>query len=191
MATQSARAQDSRHTLIGLLLQHIGDDPEREGLVGTPDRVVRSWDKLYGGYKQNPKDVLCTVFEETENYDQMVLLRDIEMYSTCEHHLLPFFGKAHVGYVPGTRVVGISKLARLVECFARRLQIQEKMTQQIADALNDNLSPRGVGVIVEAQHFCMTSRGVEKQNSVMVTSALRGCFTEKDVKEEFHRLCRY
>jgi GTP cyclohydrolase I len=183
-------AQDDRHTLVRHLLEAIGEDPEREGLLDTPARVVRSWAKLYGGYAQDPKEILKTAFEETENYNQMVVLSDIELYSTCEHHMLPFVGKAHVGYIPGKKVVGISKLARLVECFARRLQIQEKLTQQIAHALQDTMEPRGVGVMIIAQHFCMTSRGVEKQNSLMKTSSLLGVFQEEKVREEFHRLCR-
>ena len=156
------------------ILQFIGEDPKREGLLDTPKRVVRSWDKLYGGYKENPKDILKTTFNE--NYDEMVLLKDIELYSTCEHHLLPFYGKIHIAYIPDKKVVGISKLARLAECFSRRLQIQERLVNQIADALQEILQPKGVAVICEAKHFCMTSRGIEKQNSNMITSALRGAF---------------
>lgn len=191
METQPASPQDPRRVVIVDLLRAIGEDPDREGLKNTPDRVVRSWSKLFGGYDQKPETILSAVFSETNDYDQMVLLKDCEIYSTCEHHLLPFFGRAHVGYIPGKSVVGISKLARLLECFARRLQIQERLTQQVADALETYLKPRGVGVIIEAQHFCMTSRGVEKQKSVMLTSALRGCFVKQDVREEFHRLCGY
>ena len=191
MATEPTGTQDARHSVVELMLRSIGEDPEREGLRDTPERVVRSWEKLFGGYEEDPEVILKTAFEESENYDQMVLLRDIELYSTCEHHLLPFFGKVHIWYIPVKLVVGISKLARLAECFSRRLQIQEKMTKQIAEALDKHMKPRGVGVLVEAQHFCMTSRGVEKQNSVMVTSALIGCFTEQNVKEEFQRLCGF
>lgn len=173
--------------LIADLLTHIGENPNREGLLDTPARVVKSWGALYGGYKQNPEEILGRVFEAGK-YDQMVILRDIEMYSTCEHHMLPFFGKAHIAYIPNDKVVGLSKLARLVECFSRRLQIQERLTQQIADALNEHLLPQGTGVIIEAKHFCMISRGINKQNSVMTTSHLTGVFKNPGVKEEFFKL---
>lgn len=156
------------------LLVAIGEDPEREGLIDTPARVVRAWERLYGGYKEDPAEVLSTTF--CEACEDMVVLRDIEFYSTCEHHMIPFFGRASVGYIPGDRVVGVSKLARLVECFARRLQIQERLTNQVANAIDKYLSPKGVAVVMEAKHLCMVARGVEKQNSVMVTSAVRGAF---------------
>jgi len=186
-------AEIDRNT-IKLELQHIlayiGEDPLREGLQETPERIIRSWDKLFGGYKQNPKDVLSKAFSEVAGYDQMIVLKDIEFYSTCEHHMLPFFGKAHVAYLPKNKVVGISKLARLVEVFARRLQIQERLTQQIADSLLEGADALGVGVVIEAQHFCMVARGVEKQESIMVTSALRGVFMEQAVREEFLTLMR-
>lgn len=171
------------------MLSHIGEDPDREGLLKTPERVVRSWEKLYGGYKQDPAKILEVSFSETENYDQMILMTDIEFYSTCEHHMLPFFGKAHVAYIPKKKVVGASKLVRLVECFARRLQIQERLTGQIANAMQEHLDPRGSGVVIVAQHFCMTARGVERQEVLMKTSALRGAFMDQHVKEEFQRLC--
>jgi len=157
-------------------LEFLGENAAREGLVETPSRVVRSWEKLYGGYNEKPEEILSKTF--TQQYDEVVLLKDIELYSTCEHHMLPFFGKCHIAYLPNDKIVGISKLARLMECFARRLQIQERLVNQIADALQEHLKPKGVAVIVEAQHFCMTSRGVEKQRSKMVTSALRGVFLE-------------
>lgn len=166
-------------------LKMIGEDPCREGLVDTPKRVVKSWKELYAGYCMNPDEILSTAFSETNGYDQMIVLRDIDYYSTCEHHMLPFFGRAHVAYIPGKAVVGISKLARLVECFARRLQIQEVMTSQIADAIVTSLDPVGVGVLVEGQHFCMTARGIKKQNATMVTCALRGSFKEGTVRSEF------
>lgn len=178
-------AQDLIRSMISL----IGEDPGREGLKGTPGRVVRSWEKLYGGYKQDPKKILSVEFSEIENYDQMVWMTDIQFFSTCEHHMLPFFGKAHVAYIPKGKVVGASKLVRLVDCFARRLQIQERMTGEIANAMFENLNPVGCGVIVVAQHFCMTARGVESQEVLMKTSALRGVFNDQKVKDEFRDLC--
>jgi GTP cyclohydrolase IA len=174
---------------IRKIISHIGDNPDREGLIDTPKRVIKSWSKLYEGYKQNPATILATNFEDGA-CDEMVILKEIEFYSTCEHHILPFYGRASVGYVPDKKVVGISKLARLVDCYARRLQIQEKMTAQIADAIEEYLKPKGVIVLVEAQHFCMTSRGVEKQNSKMVTSAIRGVFNENSVRNEFLNLVK-
>lgn len=163
----------------------IGEDPSREGLKDTPKRVIKSYTTLFGGYKQDPKDILKTTFAG-EGYDQIILLDNIEFYSTCEHHLLPFFGRAHVAYIPRKRVVGLSKLARLVECYARRAQIQERLTGQIAKALNDALDPNGVAVVLQAQHFCMVARGVQKQNAVMTTSALTGLFkTDTKCRNEF------
>lgn len=202
---------ESGHDIITRLLQYIGEDTTREGLIDTPSRVVKSWDTLYGGYQMIPKEILSRTFTNdvdeddweptdfntatrkdmrSKLYDEMVILKDIEFYSTCEHHLLPFIGRAHVAYIPGNRVVGISKLARLVDCFARRLQIQERMTQQITQAIHDYLDPLGVGVIIEAQHLCMTSRGVSKQNSKMITTDLRGVFrTQPDTRQEFLNRC--
>jgi GTP cyclohydrolase I len=171
------------------VLSAIGDDPQREGLLKTPERVIKSWDKLYGGYREDPAEVLQTVFVEG-SCDEMVILKDIEFYSTCEHHMLPFFGRCHIGYIPAGRVVGISKLARLLEVYARRLQIQERLTTQIAESLIEHLTPKGVMVIMEAQHFCMTARGVEKQDSIMVTSAMRGVFTLPEVRSEFMSLVK-
>jgi len=161
---------------IRRVLQYIGEDPNREGLLETPERVVRSWDQLYGGYHQKAEDVL-KVFED-DSSDEMVLLKDVEFYSTCEHHMLPFFGKAHIAYLPNGKVVGISKLARILEVYSRRLQIQERLCQQITGAIMDCLQPRGAACVLEAKHFCMTSRGVEKQESKMVTSSLVGAFKE-------------
>jgi GTP cyclohydrolase I len=175
--------------IIVSMLQAIGENPRREGLVDTPRRVIKSWSTLFGGYSQDPKEILGTVFD-SDNYDQMIVLRDIEMFSTCEHHMLPFFGKVHVAYIPNGKVVGLSKLARLVECYARRLQIQERLTQQIADAIIEHTGALGCGVVIEAKHFCMVARGVSKQNSVMSTCAIRGAFTEEKVKEEFLKLMR-
>lgn len=170
---------------IRAIFDFIGENREREGLIETPKRVVKSWEKLYSGYAQDPREILGTVFEEGA-CDEMVVLKNIEFYSMCEHHMLPFFGKISIGYIPSQKVVGISKLARLVEVFARRLQIQEKMTAQIADTLMEVLQPKGAMVVAEATHLCMVMRGVEKQQSVMVTSAVRGLF-KKDARtrEEF------
>lgn len=175
--------------IITRQLQFIGENPMREGLIETPVRVVRSWKELYSGYNKNPADIL-KVFEDGA-CDEMVLLKNIEFYSMCEHHLLPFFGKAHIAYIPNGKVVGISKLARLLEIFSRRAQIQERLGQQITSTLDELLQPLGSACILEAQHFCMTSRGVQKQNSVMVTSSLTGVFREKaEVRTEFMGLIK-
>jgi len=171
--------------LVRHMIKAIGDDPEREGVLETPKRVVKSWEELFGGYGQSPEKILSKTFKGG-GYDQMVLLKDIEFYSTCEHHMLPFMGKCHIAYIPKDRVVGLSKLARLTECFARRLQIQEKLTDQIADAMVKWLEPVGVAVVIEAKHFCMVARGVGKQNSIMQTTALRGVFRDEDsTRNEF------
>ena len=156
------------------ILLAVGEDVEREGLRGTPGRVANMYAELLGGMRQDPKEHLTAVFRE--NYDEIVLLRDIPFYSICEHHIMPFIGKAHVAYLPDGQVLGVSKLARVVDCFARRLQVQERLTVQIADFLMDNLKPKGVAVVAEASHSCMTIRGIKKPGSVMVTSALRGIF---------------
>ena len=170
------------------MIQYIGEDVSREGLRDTPSRVVRSWSTLFGGYKQQPQDIL-RCFEDGA-CDEMVLLKDIEFYSHCEHHIMPFHGRVHIGYLPNKRVVGVSKLARLVEMYSRRLQIQERLGQQIADAIMEHVGARGAACMIEAQHFCMTSRGVQKQNSIMVTSALRGCMREEAARDEFLRLVK-
>ena len=163
--------------LIREILRRIGDDPDREGLQQTPARIVRSWKEIYGGYAQRAEDVLVTQFQ-AERYDAMVLLRDIEFFSTCEHHMLPFHGKVHIAYLPDEKIVGLSKLARLTEIYARRLQVQERMTYQIAMELERVLKPKGVAVMIEAMHQCMCSRGVRKRESKMVTSCLLGAFKE-------------
>ena len=164
--------------IVRAIIEAIGDNPDREGVLDTPKRVVKSWNEIYSGYKQNPEEILQRVFTD-ETYDQMILLKDIDFYSTCEHHMQPFFGKAHIAYIPDNKkVVGLSKLARLVECYSRRLQIQERLTQQIADAFFDIVQPRGVAVVLEGKHFCMVARGVQKQNGVMTTTALRGLFKD-------------
>jgi GTP cyclohydrolase I len=166
-------------------LQYIGEDPNRDGLKETPQRMLRAWGEIYAGYQMKEKEILGRVFDNDKNYDEMVVLKDIEFYSTCEHHALPFFGKAHVAYIPTTKIVGISKLARLVDCFAKRLQVQERMTQQIVNNIEQVLKPLGAACIIEAQHLCMKSRGVEKQNSIMVTSALSGVFKKPETRAEF------
>ncbi len=163
---------------VRLLIRWTGDDPSREGLLGTPDRVVRSYEEFYAGYSQDPVAILRTTFEETEGYDEVVLLKDISFHSHCEHHMVPITGRAHVAYLPDKRVVGISKLARVVEAYAKRLQIQEKMTAQIANAINDVLHPKGVAVVVEAEHQCMTTRGIHKSGVSMVTSTMLGAFRD-------------
>ncbi|MGB2579134.1 GTP cyclohydrolase I [Elusimicrobium simillimum] len=165
------------------LLAYIGEDPNREGLLETPKRIVKSWDKLFGGYKQKPESVLKTFVEGS--CDEMVVLKDIEFYSTCEHHFQPFFGTISIGYLPNKRVLGVSKLARLVEIYSRRLQIQEKLSAEIADSLMKHLNPLGVMVVCKARHMCVCSRGVEKHNAVMITSAIRGVFKKPEVRSEF------
>jgi GTP cyclohydrolase I len=176
--------------LITELLKHIGEDPSREGLVKTPERVAKAWGFLTQGYQKSVQDVINgAIFEVEANH--MIIVKDIEVYSLCEHHLLPFFGKCHIGYIPKGKVLGVSKLARLADLFARRLQIQERLTNQIAQTVMDVLEPDGVGVVMEAQHLCMMMRGVEKQNSKMVTSAMQGSF-RRDVRtrEEFLQLIK-
>ncbi len=163
--------------LIREILRRIGDNPDREGLQQTPARIVRSWKEIYGGYAQRAEDVLVTQFQ-AEQYDAMVLLRDIEFFSTCEHHMLPFHGKVHIAYLPNEKIVGLSKLARLTDVYARRLQVQERLTYQIATELQRVLKPKGVAVMIEAMHQCMCSRGVRKRESKMVTSCLLGAFKE-------------
>jgi GTP cyclohydrolase I len=163
---------------VRTLLRWAGDDPAREGLVDTPLRVARAWREWFSGYSLDPDAYLARTFEEVEGYDEMVVLRDIPFESHCEHHLAPIIGKAHVGYLPGGKVVGISKLARVVEAYARRLQVQEKLTAQIADCIERVLMPRGVGVVIEASHECMTTRGVHTRGVSMVTSTMRGSFRD-------------
>jgi GTP cyclohydrolase IA len=174
------------------IFRYLGENIEREGLKDSPKRVVKSWDRLFGGYLQKPEDVLTT-FEEDDviPYNQIILLKDIEFFSTCEHHFLPFVGKAHVAYVPSDKVVGISKLARIVEIYSRRLQIQERIGNQVTQALMKHLNPKGAACIIESKHFCMTCRGVEKQNSVMVTSSLRGVFADRpETRQELMTLIK-
>jgi len=179
--------EDAEHT-VAKMIEHLGDNPLREGIIDTPKRVVKSWKTIYGGYNQTPEEVLKTSFNV--DYDEMIISKDIEFYSTCEHHMLPFFGKAHIAYIPRANVVGLSKLSRLLEVYARRMQIQERLTNQIADGMMKVMNPLGCGVIIEAKHFCMVCRGVQKKNSTMITSAIRGLFKSAEVKNEFHRLCK-
>ncbi|MEE8306268.1 MAG: GTP cyclohydrolase I FolE [Gammaproteobacteria bacterium] len=171
---------------VKVLLKWAGDDPNREGLLDTPARVARAYEEYFAGYREDPREYLERTFEEVHGYDEMVVLRDIPFESHCEHHLAPIIGKAHIAYLPKNRVVGISKLARVVGAFSRRLQVQEKMTAQIADCINDTLTPDGVGVVVEAVHHCMTTRGVHTHGVSMVTTTLLGAFkSNNDTRAEF------
>jgi GTP cyclohydrolase I len=183
-----AHTSDALATLVRRQLELLGEDPDRDGLQRTPERVARSLAWLTRGYGQTAHDVIGdAVFDE--EHESMVMVRDIEVYSMCEHHMLPFFGKAHVAYIPNGKIIGLSKLPRIVDVFARRLQVQERLTQQIASALDDALRPQGVGVVIEAVHLCMMMRGVEKQNSKTITSALLGKFRDCPMtRDEFLRL---
>jgi GTP cyclohydrolase I len=170
--------REDAENAIRTLLRWAGDDPAREGLQDTPSRVARAYREWFCGYEEDPVEILARSFEETEGYDEMVLLRDIRLESTCEHHMAPILGKVHVAYLPSGRVVGISKLARVVDAYAKRLQIQEKLTAQIANSIQDVLNPKGVAVVVEAAHQCMTTRGVHKPGVTMVTSRMLGAFRD-------------
>ena len=184
-------AVDGQNVYADLVRQQLallGEDPDREGLVRTPERVAKAMSFLTGGYAMTVDDVVGSALFE-EEHENMVMVRDIELYSMCEHHMLPFFGKAHVAYIPNGKIVGLSKLPRIVEIFARRLQVQERLTEQVAKAIEEVLAPRGVGVVIEAFHMCMMMRGVEKQNSRTITSALRGVFRDDaKTRDEFLRL---
>lgn len=170
------------------ILQDIGENPEREGLIKTPMRAAKSLDFLTHGYRQDPKKILESALFH-EDYKQIVVVKDIEIYSLCEHHLLPFFGKAHIGYIPNGTIVGLSKIPRVVECYARRLQLQERLTTQIKDCLQEVLNPLGVAVVIEAQHLCMSMRGIQKQNSVTTTSEFTGAFLKNEnTRQEFMHL---
>jgi GTP cyclohydrolase I len=175
--------------LVREMLSRVGEDPEREGLLDTPQRVVKSMQYLTRGYAQQPADVLNGALF-TVDYDEMVIVKDIEMFSLCEHHMLPFFGKVHIAYIPKGKVIGLSKLPRLVEVFARRLQVQERLTTQLAEAIQETIQPQGVGVVIEARHLCMMMRGVEKQHSAAVTSAMLGVFRQQETRNEFLSLLR-
>ena len=173
---------------VKAILELLGEDPEREGLVKTPERVAKAWQFLTQGYEQNGETIVrSAVF--TEPYSQMVLVKDIELFSLCEHHMLPFIGKAHVAYIPNGRITGLSKVARVVETYARRLQVQERLTEQIRDCIQDSLKPMGVAVVIEAMHTCMSMRGVEKSNAITTTSAFSGIFLKSDkTRNEFLQL---
>jgi len=187
---QSALASTTTQELLRELLVRLGEDPDREGLLRTPDRMQKALEHLTKGYHQNPDEVLTGALFEV-SYDEMVIVKDIEMFSLCEHHLLPFFGKVHVAYIPHGRVLGLSKIPRLVDIFARRLQIQERLTVQIAETIQNAVQPLGVGVVVEARHLCVMMRGVEKQHSSAVTSHMLGSFrTSEKTREEFLALIR-
>ncbi|MEO9902688.1 MULTISPECIES: GTP cyclohydrolase I FolE [Alphaproteobacteria] len=202
MRTDAAASQDADVKVVGsrptreqaeaavrVLIEWAGDNPDREGLLDTPARVVRSYEELFKGYHSDPRGYLERIFEETEDYHEMVLLKNIRMESHCEHHMLPVVGRVSIAYMPNNRVVGVSKLARVVETFAKRLQIQEKMTAQIAHSIQDVLQPKGVAVMVEAEHQCMTTRGVCKPGASMVTKTLTGCFKEDaELRKEFFDL---
>jgi GTP cyclohydrolase I len=187
--TASALGTASMEELIREIISRIGEDPDREGMAQTPVRVQRALAYLTKGYHEDPQTLLNGALF-TVDYDEMVIVKDIEMFSLCEHHMLPFFGKVHVAYIPNGKVIGLSKIPRLVEVFARRLQVQERLTTQIAETIQDVIQPQGVGVVVEARHLCMMMRGVEKQHSAAVTSAMLGAFRDLDTRSEFLSLIR-
>ncbi len=185
--TGRARAEDA----VRDLLRHVGEDPEREGLEKTPARVVKAWEFMTRGYAEDPKAVINEALFTEQEYQEMILCKDVDFYSMCEHHLLPFFGKAHIAYLPNRRIVGLSKLARMVEMYARRLQVQERMTTQIAQTIMEVIEPLGVAVVLEAEHMCMRMRGVEKQNSRVTTSAMLGVFRKNiETRQELMTLLR-
>jgi len=176
--------------LVREMLVRLGEDPEREGLASTPNRVHRAYEHLLKGYREDPEALLKNALF-TVTYDEMVIVKDVEMFSLCEHHMLPFFGKVHVAYIPKGKVIGLSKIPRLIEIFSRRLQIQERLTTQIAETIQKTIEPQGVGVVIEARHLCMMMRGVEKQHSAAVTSSMLGCFRdEQETRTEFLSLIR-
>ena len=172
------------------VIENLGEDPSREGLLKTPERVAKAMQFLTQGYDQNPQEILKSAMF-AEKYDEMVIVKDIEVYSLCEHHMLPFFGKCHIAYIPNGHIVGLSKFPRMVDAFSRRLQVQERLTDQIRDCLDETLNPQGVAVCIEAQHLCMQMRGVQKQNSITTTSAFSGAFMEEDItRQEFMSLVK-
>jgi GTP cyclohydrolase I len=185
-ATPTRPSREEAEAAVRTLLMWAGDDPTREGLVDTPARVARAYGEFFSGYETDPVELLARSFEETDGYDEMVVLRDIRLESHCEHHLVPIIGRAHIAYIPDGRVVGISKLARVLETYAKRLQIQEKLTSQVANTIDQVLRPKGVAVVIEAQHQCMTTRGIHKPGVSMVTSRMLGAFrTDPEVRREF------
>ena len=187
----SRPSQQEAEDAVRVLLRWAGDDPSREGLLDTPKRVAKAYQELFAGYEQSPEDVLGRTFEEVAGYDDMVLVRDIPFFSHCEHHMVPIIGKAHVAYIPDGRVLGLSKIARVVEIFGRRLQTQETMTAQIAEAIDSSLGPRGVAVMIEAEHMCMAMRGIQKQGSTTLTTTFTGAFkTEPTEQVRFTTMIR-
>jgi GTP cyclohydrolase IA len=182
-------AEFSTQEMYAELLRRFDEDPTRDGLQKTPERVEKAMGFLTKGYREDPTSILRGALFDVD-YDEMVIVKDIEMFSLCEHHMLPFFGRVHVAYIPNGKVIGLSKIPRLIEVFARRLQVQERMTQQIADSIQEAIHPQGVGVVIEARHLCMMMRGVEKQNSSTVTSAMRGVFSKQSTRTEFLSLVR-
>jgi len=190
--TKAVKLSDKQDTkfedAVKTMMFHVGEDPSREGLLKTPQRVKKAYEFIFGGYKEDPREILKSALFTSSN-DEMVLLKDIEFYSTCEHHLLPIIGRVHVAYIPDGKVVGLSKIPRVVNVFARRMQIQEQLTEQIADAIMDTIAPKGVAVVVQARHMCMEMRGVEKINSTTTSSALRGLFKKDEkTRSEFFSL---
>ena len=180
----------SLSSLYKKVIENLGENPNREGMLKTPERVAKAMQFLTQGYDQNPQEILKSAMFK-EKYDEMVIVQDIELYSLCEHHMLPFFGKCHIAYIPNGNIVGLSKFPRLVDAFSRRLQVQERLTDQIRDCLDETLNPRGVAVCIEAQHLCMQMRGVQKQNSITTTSAFSGAFMEEDItRQEFMSLVK-
>jgi len=189
-ATQTTLTGATFEELVHELIVRLGEDPTREGLARTPERVHRAYEHLTKGYREDPEALLKGALFSV-NYDEMVIVKDVEMFSLCEHHILPFFGKVHVAYIPNGKVIGLSKIPRLIEIFSRRLQIQERLTTQIAETIQKAIQPQGVGVVIEARHLCMMMRGVEKQHSAAVTSSMLGCFRdEQETRSEFLSLIR-
>lgn len=187
--TEQGTSEKSAEDIVVRLLQYIGEDPGREGLLETPKRVLNAWKDWTAGYGVDPKSILKTFEDGSENYDEMIVVKDLPFFTHCEHHLAPFFGSITIGYVPNKRIVGLSKFSRLIEVFSRRLQVQERLTTQLAHALNDSLAPKGVGVLIKARHMCMESRGV-KQRGETTTNALLGVFREGNVRQEFLSLTK-
>lgn len=182
--------REEAEAAVRTLLKWMGEDPQREGLLDTPARVVKAYGELFGGYAEDPSDVLGRTFEEVAGYDDIVLVKDIQFHSHCEHHMVPIIGKAHVAYLPDDRVLGLSKIARVVDIFAHRLQTQETMTAQIATSINDTLKPRGVAVMIEAEHMCMAMRGIRKQGSTTITTRFTGAFEDAAEKARFMEMVR-
>ena len=188
-APKEGIAEYSTREIYAELLQRYDEDPTRDGLLKTPERMEKAMAFLTKGYREDATSILQGAMFDVD-YDEMVIVKDIEMFSLCEHHMLPFFGRVHVAYIPNGKVIGLSKIPRLIDIFARRLQVQERLTQQIADAIQEAIAPQGVGVVIEARHLCMMMRGVEKQNSSTVTSAMRGVFSKQSTRGEFLSLVR-